>query len=423
MKAVSLFAGIGGFDLALERAGAEVVASVEIDKHARKVLAKRFPKTHLLEDVQEVTGEHLFKLGFDSNGVIVGGFPCQDLSNAGKRAGLAGARSGLFWEICRLLDETKAKYFILENVPGLLSSNGGKDMEAVIGALVERGYGVAYRVLDAQYFGVPQRRRRVFIVGCLGDNGRGAAEILDLFEGGAGYLKEGGVPRKGTASASAERVERGSESRSDIVGVVSESSFGGFAENDVTTTLRASSGTNGGGSEALVIFKPHQEDGARIQGNVVNTLTSFMGTGGNNVPMVAAYSIREDATANSFSATPTDTALALNALQPSPQSHHAQLFIAQEMPTLLRERSGKPGGGKGPLLSEDRSLTIKSGNDMTLFSNQTVRRLTPTECERLQGFPDGWTEGQADSHRYKQLGNAVAVPCVQWMIDRLMAIA
>jgi DNA (cytosine-5)-methyltransferase 1 len=392
MKAVSLFAGIGGFDLALERAGVDVIASVEIDKHARKVLAKRFPKTHLLEDVQEVTGEHLFKLGFDSNGVIVGGFPCQDLSHAGKRAGLAGARSGLFWEICRLLDETKAKYFILENVPGLLSSNGGADMEAVIGALVERGYGVAYRVLDAQYFGVPQRRRRVFIVGSLGDSGREPAEILDLFESGAGYLTEGGTPGKSSSSAFVERSKRSDSTRSDIVGVVSEGSFGGFVENDVTTTLRASSGTNGGGSEALVIFKPHQEDGARVQGDVVNTLTSYMGTGGNNVPMVAAYSIREDAKANSFSATPTDTALALNALQPSTQSHHAQLFIAQEVPTQS-------------------------------FSNQTVRRLTPTECERLQGFPDGWTEGQADSHRYKQLGNAVAVPCVQWMIDRLVAIA
>ena len=423
MKAVSLFAGIGGFDLALERAGIDVVASVEIDKHARKVLANRFPKTHLLNDVQEVTGEHLFKLGFDSNGVIVGGFPCQDLSHAGKRAGLAGARSGLFWEICRLLDETKAKYFILENVPGLLSSNNGADMEAVIGALVERGYGVAYRVLDAQYFGVPQRRRRVFIVGCLGDSGRRPAEILDLFESGSRYLTESGVSRKSSASSVTERPQRSDSTRPDIVGVVSEGSFGGFIENDVTTTLRASSGTNGGGSEALVIFKPHQEDGARIQGNVVNTLTSYMGTGGNNVPMVAAYSIREDAKANTFSATPTDTALALNALQPSPQSHHAQLFIAQEMPTLLRERSGKPGGGKGPLLSENRSLTLVPANDQTLFSNQTVRRLTPTECERLQGFPDGWTEGQADSHRYKQLGNAVAVPCVQWIIDRLKELS
>lgn len=209
MKAVSLFAGVGGFDLALERAGVNVIASVEIDKHARGVLSQQFPKTTLLEDVQNVTGDQLKQLGFDgSDGIIVGGFPCQDLSVAGKRAGLAGNRSGLFWEICRLLDETKAKWFILENVPGLLSSNNGRDMGTVIQALVERGYGVAYRILDAQYFGVPQRRRRVFIVGCLGDNGSAPAEVLSLIEGMRGHLetsdKKGKTTSKRT-NASADK--------------------------------------------------------------------------------------------------------------------------------------------------------------------------------------------------------------------------
>ena len=172
MRAVSLFAGVGGFDLALERKGVKVVASVEIDKHARQVLTKQFPNSTILEDVKNVTGQQLLDLGFESSGIIVGGFPCQDLSVAGKRKGLAGERSGLFFEVVRLLDETKAKWFILENVPGLLSSNGGRDLGIVIGSLAELGYGVAYRILDAQYFGVPQRRRRIFIVGCLGDDGR-----------------------------------------------------------------------------------------------------------------------------------------------------------------------------------------------------------------------------------------------------------
>jgi DNA (cytosine-5)-methyltransferase 1 len=102
---------------------------------------------------------------------------------------LGGARSGLFWEICRLLDETRAQNFILENVPGLLSSNEGKDMAVVVEALVERGYRIAWRVLDAQYFGVPQRRRRVFIVGCLGNSGRSPEEILAIGEGRARYLE------------------------------------------------------------------------------------------------------------------------------------------------------------------------------------------------------------------------------------------
>jgi len=204
MKAVSLFAGVGGFDLALERSGVQVVASVEIDKNARKILEKQFPNSTILEDVCDVTGKQLFELGFDSNGIIVGGFPCQDLSVAGKRAGLAGDRSGLFFEITRILEETKAKYFILENVPGLLSSNKGRDMGTVIGTLDDLGYSVAWRVLDAQYFGVPQRRRRVFIVGCLGDDWRTPAEILSLIEGRSGYLEasesKGKSPTRSTSS-------------------------------------------------------------------------------------------------------------------------------------------------------------------------------------------------------------------------------
>lgn len=198
--AVSLFAGVGGFDLALERAGVKVVASVEIDKKAQSVLKKHFPQSTIFDDVTGVTGEQLKKCGFEPRGgIITGGFPCQDLSVAGKRAGLAGKRSGLFWEICRILDETGSETVILENVPGLLSSNGGRDMAVVIEALVKRGYRVGWRVLDAQYFGVPQRRRRVFIVGCLGDSGRSPEEILAISSSRAGYLAASKQARKDIA--------------------------------------------------------------------------------------------------------------------------------------------------------------------------------------------------------------------------------
>jgi DNA (cytosine-5)-methyltransferase 1 len=240
MKAVSLFAGVGGFDLALERNGAEIVASVEIDKHARKILTKQFPNSTILEDVKSVTGQQLFDLGFNSDGIIVGGFPCQDLSVAGKRRGLAGERSGLFFEVVRLLEETKAKWFILENVPGLLSSNNGRDLGIVIGALAELGYGVAYRILDAQYFGVPQRRRRVFIVGCFGDDGQTPAQILNISEGRAGYLAESGKSRKSSSRKITESIR-----------TFSESSFGQYS--DQPGTLRASGGALGGGSETLLI--------------------------------------------------------------------------------------------------------------------------------------------------------------------------
>ena len=241
MKAVSLFAGVGGFDLALINNGAEVVASVEIDKHARKVLQKQFPNTTHLEDVKNVTGQQLFDLGFNSDGIIVGGFPCQDLSVAGKRRGLAGERSGLFFEVTRLLDETKAKWFILENVPGLLSSNGGRDMGIVIGALAELGYGVAYRILDAQYFGVPQRRRRVFIVGHLGNDGRTSAEILAIAEGRRGYLEASKQTGQKTSRATAKG------SGSDQVISFTPSSFAQYEEG--VGTLRSSGGDLGGAAK------------------------------------------------------------------------------------------------------------------------------------------------------------------------------
>jgi len=223
ITAVSLFAGVGGFDLALERNGVKVVASVEIDKKAQEVLRRHFPNSTIFGDIQGVTGEQLIAAGFiPESGIITGGFPCQDLSVAGKRAGLGGERSGLFWQICRLLDETRAQNFILENVPGLLSSNNGRDMAVVIEALVKRGYRIAYRVLDAQHFGVPQRRRRVFIVGCLGDTGRSPEEILAISQSRTGYLEASKSKRKdiATATAKGSRISSG-----EIVGTLQASDY------------------------------------------------------------------------------------------------------------------------------------------------------------------------------------------------------
>jgi DNA (cytosine-5)-methyltransferase 1 len=176
---VSLFAGVGGFEIAMRNHNVKVVASVEIDKNCQSVLRRHFPESKIFDDVTQVKGSDLVEAGFDpSAGIITGGFPCQDLSVAGKRAGLAGARSGLFWEIARIVEETQTEYFVLENVPGLLSSNGGKDFGIVLGEMAQLGYRVGWRVLDAQYFGVPQRRRRVFIVGSRSGDAERIGKVL-----------------------------------------------------------------------------------------------------------------------------------------------------------------------------------------------------------------------------------------------------
>lgn len=146
-----------------------------------------------------------------------------------------------------------------------------------------------------------------------------------------------------------------------------------WIEGGVMPTLNAFD--NGDIRTTVIIFYGNRVDDVRLQGGVINTLQARMGTGGNNMPM------------------------------------------------LMRMREGKPGGGKGPLISDDKSLTIATANDQTLLNEGTVRRLTPVECERLQGFPDDWTAGQSDSARYKQMGNAVAVPVVEWLIQNIVDVA
>lgn len=175
----SLFTGIGGFDLGFERAGFRTLWQVEIEKFPRRVLRTHFPRAKRFRDVRRCGARNLAPVD-----CITAGVPCQDVSVAGKRAGLAGKRTGLFYEFARILRELRPAWFVFENVPGLLSSNSGRDFGEILRVLmVECGYGVAWRVLDSRYFGVAQRRRRVFIVGSLGTNR--AHKVLFEPEGGA----------------------------------------------------------------------------------------------------------------------------------------------------------------------------------------------------------------------------------------------
>lgn len=198
---VELFAGIGGFSVGFERAGVKTVAAVEIDPAARRVFSRNFPDAVMFDDVKKVSGQDLLSTGFDpANGILTAGWPCQDISVAGRGGGLSGERSGLFAEIIRLLEETKPKWFVLENVPRLLSINNGRDMGTVVGALAECGYGVSWRVLDASGFGIPQRRRRIFIVGCLGDTGASSGQVLFEPESVSGDSPQSGKSESETTS-------------------------------------------------------------------------------------------------------------------------------------------------------------------------------------------------------------------------------
>lgn len=182
LRHVSLFAGVGGADLGMEAAGIPTVLACEIGNSARTVLAHRFPHATLHDDVRTLTGDDLRRAGaVPERTILSAGFPCQPFSVAGRRRGMGGddERGDLYWQISRILAEFPARWIVLENVPGLLSSDGGRTFGTILEDLADIGYGVAYRVLDAQFFGVPQRRRRVFIVGCLGDDRRPVQVLLE----------------------------------------------------------------------------------------------------------------------------------------------------------------------------------------------------------------------------------------------------
>lgn len=177
MKTISLFSGVGGMDLGLHRAGFEHVAFCEADPYRRQVLARHWPGVPVHDDVRTFTHDGLVDC-------VAGGFPCQDLSVAGKRKGLAGERSGLFYDFARIADEyvRPGGVLIAENVAGLLSSNNGNDMAVVLRTLSDIGFSVGYRLVDSQFFRVPQRRRRVFIVGVRAESEL-PVQILALIEG------------------------------------------------------------------------------------------------------------------------------------------------------------------------------------------------------------------------------------------------
>lgn len=280
IKVLSLFSGAGGLDLGLERAGMEVVALCEIDPKARMVLRKHWPDTYIYNDVREVTRERLITDNIHRPDIVAGGSPCQDLSVAGRRKGLDGSRSGLFWEQCRIADEIGADIF-WENVPGALSSNNGADFAAVLwgitGALVElppkqkwakSGVLVGpkrtaiWRIADAQRFGVPQRRRRIYVVGCSGTVARGLAPLLLERQSGQGNHQ---TSRETGTRASGASQDRSDDAGSDRAGrtdgdtrswvkskrASSDRDDDSWKEQPVSPTLNAFD--NGGDSRATVL--------------------------------------------------------------------------------------------------------------------------------------------------------------------------
>lgn len=387
----SLFSGIGGFDLGFERAGMECKFVCEINKEANDLLREKFPNAKVYDDVRTITGT-------ESVDVLCGGFPCQDLSVAGKREGLAGERSGLWHEFRRIIAESRPRYVVIENVPGLLSSNGGRDFAIVIRGLAQLGYGVCWRVLDSQYFGVPQRRRRVFIVGSLG-NGR-AAEILFEREGVFGNPPTRKGERERTAQVSGTLSANGGGT-SRPAGNCNELDFCIPVASALVSKFRSDAET-----ETLlpIAFNPHAGKGfALCDGTESPTLRT------SKVPAIA-FNWQAGAGQGI-----------------SVQDDQSRTLIVNQTPAVCIKGAAigrKPENGPqfGETLS-DASYTLNCTEVHAVTQGFAVRRFTPKETERLQGFPDDWTAKYSDTARYRMTGNAVTVNVAEWLGKRIMEAA
>lgn len=459
LRMLDLFSGIGGFSLAAERCGVETVAFCEKEPFCRRVLARHWPGVTIYEDVRAVE-----PLGLGRIDIISGGFPCQDLSVAGKRAGLSGERSGLFWEIIRLADALRPSWLVLENVPGLLSSGEGRDMGLVVGALRDLGYLGAWRVLDAQWFGVAQRRRRVFLVGCLGE--QRLATVLPFLASGNGHPAPRRQARQDLAPTLDVRAGRSGET--------SFHTSGGLAVSSPTApALRARSNDPHRDDMAAYVAYRMQAFGqyecdftadavkSRDYKDATDLIAHTLrgegfdagedGTGRGTPLVVAAHETgqgwwNEGPIAGTLRREGEDRpSRPANVVTCSTSSHASETALA------FQER-GRDGGRDLNIGGDTAyALTAPTGGgrrqEMNIATQSQVRRLTPTECERLQGFSwrdrsgewqDGHTclcgrnhgrsvapEGEEpckcpDGPRYRACGNAVAVPNVEWIMWRVV---
>ena len=404
MKYLSLCSGIEAATVAWHPLGWEAVAYSEIERFPSEVLAHHYPHTPNLGDMTKFKE---WNLGTNVD-LLVGGTPCQSFSVAGLRKGLDDPRGNLMLTYLAIADKYRPRWLVWENVPGVLSSNGGKDFGVFLGALGELGYGFAYRVLDAQYFGVAQRRRRVFVVGYLGD-WRAAAAVLFERHSLSGHPAPSREKRQSIAASVASGIASGSdpdlmstlcakdnekwgcnqwvnEGKAVIQPIaLAENTIGrqpenggngdGFTDGGPMYTLNAT-GVHG---VAQPVYEMHGQDSrVRDLGETCSTVTSKWGTGGGNVPVTT---------------------------QP-------MAFTTEQTPKY----------------NHDQALTLtksESKHNQCVMQSMAVRRLTPKECERLQGFPDNYTDIKSknkptpDGPRYKALGNSMAVPVMAWIGQRI----
>ena len=474
----SLFDGLGGWQIAAMRAGIQPIWSSEIEKFTCALTKVRFPDTEQLGDITKIDGGTIPPVD-----IVTMGSPCQDLSIAGKREGLHGERSGLFIRAVELIRAMrrasggkKPRFIIWENVPGAFSSNRGLDFKTVLEEITEedipiptdatprwtkagmvqcRACDVAWRVLDAQFFGVPQRRRRIFLVADFGTGTRCAEKILFEPESLSGDTASGKDAEERTTAGAAASVGNASTLGNECIlndqgGQCMNVSFG------KTGTLRAQER----GHQPIILDLTHADEVVRIvTGDKTQSLNARMGTGGNQTPAIQTFCITGNVVDRKAKQNGTgiskDVSSTLNTVD-----KHAVCYSI--------DRAAFNQGKKGPnavcigngqvsqLGLHDKAGALNCMHDQQIVAvdvrhmaeHETVgtlqakdqggyslnyqnpircagfvRRLTPLECERLQGLPDNWTLipgiSCPDSKRYKAIGNGMAQPCADFVMKRV----
>lgn len=470
MNYLSVCSGIEAATVAWHHMGWNPLGFSEIEKFPSQVLAHHYPNVTNFGDMTKFKDWNIN----DTVELLVGGTPCQSFSVAGLRKGLEDPRGNLMLTYLAMADHFKPKWILWENVPGVLSSNKGSDFAALLQGLAELGYGFSYRVLDAQYFGVPQRRRRVFVVGCLGD-WRSAAKVLFESESLQRDITPSRSEGKGSSAAS-ETSTGASDNEAGDRRVITMSNGQANAEIAynrgttltciheapiVTYSLQGSmigrddknvpqgNGINKDVSFTLnatdrhaIVYEMHPADSRVTEmGNVCQTLTTRMGTGGGNVPLVqavgvgeqpyTAHCLRSGASRADKPSSTTYIEQAVDVYNGSIQGYVAATLTTasgtsnasspKAMISTFKETSDCLTAAYGTKWNGNASATNGS-----LFAKQNmrVRRLTPIECERLQGFPDNYTNitNAPDTGRYKALGNSMAVPVMRWIGERIREV-